>query len=246
MSFELNKDQESVLSTLAKISQRGPIPSTGKGDMAIGKTLLDILQIPQETVRKPKFHNIVLTARRGSKNKPGNRVNLFAMVPKWSLSKCKSSQEIALKYGYDRDGARKLYASVRSRLPNSQGLFLYLDRSEQLLRERYLSDHSGDPEEVAAWRLADLQSRLLDRHPASAWITASVFGDSFHYRNVQFTEKPRVELLPDLLQQGIVTMDHLIEIKDGRSTEKGPLFKIDPENIGSIFQESPRYDLLNY
>lgn len=244
--YELSSNQQLVLSALAKICQRGPMPSTGKGDMAVGKTLLDLLGVPQETTRKPTFQNIVLTTRRGFKNKPATRVNLFAMVPNWSLSKCKSSQEIALRYGYDRDGARKLYASVRSRLPNSQGLYLYVDRSEKLLRERYLSDHSGDPEEVAAWRLTDLQSRLLDRHPASAWITASVIGDSFHYRYVQFTEKPRVELLPDLIQQGIVTMDHLIKIKDGRSTEKGPLFKIDPENISSIFQESPRYDLMNY
>lgn len=246
MSFELNEDQKIVLAKLSQISQRGPIPSTGKGDMAIGKTLLDLLGVPQETARKPTFQNIVLTTRRSFKNKPANRVNLFAMVPKWSLSKCKSSQEIALRYGYDRDGARKLYASVRSRLPNSQGLYLYVDRAEKVLRERYLSDHSEDPEEVAAWKLVDLQERLLNRHPASAWITATVFGDSFHYRYVQFTEKPRVELLPDLIQQGIITMDHLIEIKDGRSTEKGPLFKIDPENISSIFQESPRYDLMNY
>lgn len=237
-----------VAKALADIAQRGPVPSTGKGDMAVGKTLLDLLDVPQKTTKKAMFHGFVLTARRNSGKAEGNRVNLFAMVPDWKLSACKSSEEIATKYGYDRDGGRKLYVSVRSRRPNAQGLYLEVDRTSGLLRERHAEGGSGTLQEVAAWKLEALQARLLQRHPASAWITANVERrgeeEHFHYRFVQFTDKPRAEHLLDLIDQGTVTMDHLIFSKDGRTVEKGPLFKIRPENVRALFPEGPRYDLM--
>jgi len=225
----------------------GHVPSTGKGDMAVGKTLLDLLGIQQTTNRKPDLHGMVLTARRSLDGTDGNRVNLFAMVPDWELSECKSSAEIAARFGYDRDGGRKLYVSVRARHPNAQGLFLEIDRARSLLREKHLAN-KADAIDVAAWRLAVLQDRLLQRHPASAWITAHASvrdgQEYFHYRFVQFTDEPRVERLPDLIDQGTVTMDHLILSKDGRTVEKGPLFKIRPDNLRALFPEGPRFDLM--
>jgi hypothetical protein len=216
--------------------------------MAVGKTLLDLLGIQQTSTRKPTFCGIVLTARRSSARRDVNRVNLFAMVPDWRLSTCKSSGEIAEKFGYDRDGGRKLYASVRSRRPNAQGLYLDIDRAEGFLREKHLTEATAVIEEVATWRLAALQSRLLQRHPSSAWITANASRrngqEYFHYRFIQFTDNPRADHLPDLIDQGTVTMDHLILSKDGRTVEKGPLFKIRPKNVSALFPESPRFDLM--
>jgi hypothetical protein len=244
---DLAGEELEVARVLAAIAQRGPVPSTGNGDMAVGKTLLDLLGVSQTTTKKPTFHGFVLTTRR-SAGAEGNRVNLFAMVPDWKISTCKSSEEIAAKYGYDRDGGRKLYVSVRSRRANAQGLLLHVDRASGLLRERYLPGGSRVAKEVAAWKLEALQARLLQRHPASAWITANVERrggeEYFHYRYVQFTRTPRVDLLPELIDQGTVTMDHLILSKDGQTIEKGPLFKIRPENVRALFPEGPRYDLM--
>lgn len=216
--------------------------------MAVGKTLLDLLGIQQLTIRKPTFHGMVLTARRNSGGMDGNRVNLFAMVPEWRLSACKSSGEIAEKFGYDRDGGRKLYVSVKSRRPNAQGLFLEIDRAEGLLREKHFAEATGVAEDVATWKLSALQDRLLQRHPSSAWITANASRrngqEYFHYRFVQFTDDPRADHLPDLIDQGTVTMDHLILSVHGRTVEKGPLFKIRLENVSALFPESPRFDLM--
>lgn len=248
MTLGLRGEKLAVANALAELAQRGPTPSTGTGDMAVGKTLLDALGVHQETTRKPTFHGIVLTTRRSLSGADNNRVNLFAMVPDWRISACRSSEEIARKYGYDRDGGRKLYVSVRSRRPNAQGLYLDVDRSEALLRERCLRNGLST-EEVVAWKLEALQLRLLQRHPASAWITAnsSIRNglEHFHYRYVQFTDEPRADRLPDLLEQGTVTLDHLIFTGNGRTVEKGPLFKIRPENFGALFPEGPRFDLMN-
>ncbi len=244
----LDWEKLKVATELAKISQLGPVLSTGNGDMAVGKTLLDLLGIQQTTTRKPTFHGMTLTARRNAGGADGNRVNLFAMVPDWNLSACKSSEEIAQRYGYDRDGGRKLYVSVRSGRPNAQGLFLEVDRANGLLREKHQAEKAGSADEVAAWKLASLQARLLQRHPASAWITANATlrdgQEYFHYRFIQFADQPRGNRLVDLLDQGTVTMDHLILSRDGRTVEKGPLFKIRPDNVRALFPESPRFDLM--
>lgn len=243
----LTGTQLEVAEALAEIARRGPVRSTGKGAMAVGKTLLDLLGVPQATNKKPTFKGYVLTARRAGRAE-GNRVNLFAMVPDWKISACKSSQEIVDEYGYDRDGGRKLYVSVRARRPNPQGLYLELDRTSGFLRERHVHEGSDTTAEVAAWKLNALKARLAQRHPASAWITANVERrdgeEYFHYRYVQFTDEPRVDRLPELIEQGTVTMDHLIFSGDGRTIEKGPLFKIRPENVRALFPEGPRYDLM--
>jgi hypothetical protein len=208
---------------------------------------MDLLGMKQETVTKPKFKGFVLTARRKNRSSGGNRVNLFAMVPDWKISACKSSKEIVEKYGYERDGGRKLYVSVRVRQANNQGLFLEVDKANQLVREKHRSTDGID--EVAAWHIDALRARLLDRHPSSAWITASSVKrdgeEYFHYRYIQFTSQPRDSMLTTLIEQGTITLDHLIFSENGRTIEKGPLFKLRPENMKSLFPETPRIDLMS-
>ena len=48
-----------------------------------------------------------------------------------------------------------------------------------------------------------------------------------------------------LLDEGIITMDHLIKRKNktGAAAEKGPLFKINPKNLMLLFPESKIYNL---
>ncbi|TCB49317.1 hypothetical protein E0H80_11745 [Acinetobacter sp. ANC 4779] len=47
------------------------------------------------------------------------------------------------------------------------------------------------------------------------------------------------------MEQGIITMDYLIKRKDmtGKTTEKGPLFKIKPEHLSLLFPEPKCYVL---
>ena len=233
---------------LAEIAQRGPVEAMGAGDKSVGMTLLTLLGVEHKVTSKPAFNGIVIGARREGKVRQANRVNLFAKVPDWDFSTCKSSHEILNRYGYKRDGGLKLYATIRARQANSQGLMLQVDQDSGLLHEVHTTD-AGDVG-VAAWRLSGLQDRLAERHPASAWVVATTqkAGDRefFHYRYVQFTGMPRTELLPDLLQQGTVTVDHLISLERGRAVDKGPLFKIKPNNVSALFPQSPRFDLMSW
>jgi len=243
----LEGDFAELIKALAEIASRGPVPAIGTGDTAVGMTLLSLLGIPYSSVSKPAFKGISISARRGTKAKDINRVNLFAKVPDWTISQCKSSREIVERFGYDRDGGRKLYCTVRSRQANAQGLRLEIDRDAGRLNEVF--DCKGQPSvPVAAWKLSVLEKKLAESHRASAWIVAvpSRRGEQelFHFRYATFTSSPRVSEFANLVDQGTVTMDHLIFLQGTQATEKGPLFKIKPENASALFPTKTSVDLL--
>lgn len=243
----LDPRAQELLEKLKSLASKGPVPAVGHGDTAVGKTLLQYLDVQMTSLSKASFKGIVITARRGSKAKDLNRVNLFAKVPNWDISACKSTQEFLDLCGYERHGERRLNCTVRSRLPNSQGLFLEVDHAKGWLREKQVLSGT-DARDVVAWRIADLEQRLVERQLESAWVVAvpSMRNgvEHFHYRYVTFTARPRADELARLLELGTVTVDHLISERDGKSIEKGPLFKIKPSNVDALFPSSPSLDLL--
>jgi hypothetical protein len=243
----LTPHAEVLLERLSAIAHAGPIVAIGHGSTSVGMTLLDRLGVDHTSTQKPKFMGIVVTARRELPTTPRNRVNLFAKVPDWNRSACKSSAEIVDRYGYDTGaGVRKLYCTVRAQNPNSQGLFLSLNPASQTVDE--MAAVSTGSVHVASWCLEDLCSRLINSHPESMWVSASVIRQGgreyFQYRKAVYTGLPIANRFPRLLDQGTVTIDHLIEKRAQKTSEKGPLFKILPSNLPMLFPTSPVFDLL--
>ena len=62
------------------------------------------------------------------------------------------------------------------------------------------------------------------------------------------TANPNSHLLIDLISKDIVTMDHLISIKEEngkkKRIEKGPLFKIRPSDLSLLIPTVERFDLI--
>ena len=127
-----NKVSDELLILLNKIAARGPVPAMLKADTAIGRTLETLLGIDINSSKKPDYKGIELKSYR---DKRGNRKNLFAQVPDWSLSKFKSSAEILNAFGYNRADDFKLYCTVSSIVRNSQGLKLKMDKDISQLIE---------------------------------------------------------------------------------------------------------------
>ncbi len=238
---------QNLLNKLKSIARSGPLPAIGRGDNAVGKTLLHHLGVPMTSISKATYEGIVISARRGSKAKDLNRVNLFAKVPNWDISACKSTKEILDLCGYFRDGERRLHCTVQSGPPNSQGLFLEVDKATGYLVEKQAVPDTG-PRDIAAWIISDLERHLIERQPRSAWVVALPSNkgqmEHFHFRYVTFTSAPRWNEFGWLLETGTVTVDHLINSRGGRIKEKGPLFKIKPQNVDALFPTSPKFDLL--
>jgi hypothetical protein len=231
-----------LLSRLRQLALAGPLKSVGHGDTAVGMTVEHALGISPNSSTAPDFLGKI-ELKSGRVQKAPTRATLFACVPDWKLSALKSSGEILERFGYDRNGALKLYCTVSARRPNSQGLILQVDSHRSLLKELHrLQDHNSD---VAVWRMERLEGSLMQKHRETFWIKARAEkradGEYFHLRSVVHTSQPNLPQFQRLLGDGGITLDHLIKRKPtGGAAEKGPFFKITRERIPELFFGAPR------
>ncbi|MCG2462806.1 MvaI/BcnI family restriction endonuclease [Flavobacteriaceae bacterium F89] len=232
-----------LLTLLRKIAGAGPVPSMVDADTSVGRTLETALGIDINSSKKPDYKGIELKSFRNSRT---NRKNLFAQVPDWKLSKFKSSAEILNAFGYDRQDDFKLYCTVSAITRNSQGLNLRIDSDIKQLIENSDKSEVGD---FVVWTLDKLHSRLREKHKETFWVEAESTRinnrEHFQYKLVEHTRKPITSQFDLLIDQGIITLDHLIKRNSkGRVVEKGPLFKIKPKGIELLFPPSESYSLI--
>lgn len=240
---DVSRISNELLALLKGVAARGPIPSMVDADTSVGRTLETALGIAINSSKQPDYKGIELKSYRGNRS---NRKNLFAQVADWHLSKFKSSAEILDAFGYQRGEDFKLYCTVSALSRNSQGLELRLDQDIKQLIENSSKPEIGD---FAVWSLDILHNRLLEKHRETFWVEADctrVDGkEYFQYKFVEHTKKPIVSQFDLLLDQGIITMDHLIKKNPrGKVVEKGPLFKIRPTGIDLLFPPKEKYKLL--
>jgi len=234
-----------LLAMLRKIAGAGPIPSMVDADTSVGRTLETALGIDINSSKKPDYKGIELKSFRNNRT---NRKNLFAQVPNWSLSNFKSSAEILNAFGYTREEDFKLYCTVSAITRNSQGLNLRIDKGINQLIENSDNPVAND---FVVWTMEKLHSRLKEKHKETFWVEAEstrISGrEHFQYKFVEHTKKPITSQFDLLIDQGIITLDHLIKRNSkGKVVEKGPLFKIKPKGIELLFPPSESYKLINW
>lgn len=243
ISGKANEIAFELLAMLRKVASAGPIPSMVAADTSVGRTLETALGININSSKQPDYKGIELKSFRSSRT---NRKNLFAQVPEWSLSKFKSSAEILNTFGYFREDDFKLYCTVSAITRNSQGLALRLDSDIKQLVENSDKPEVGD---FVIWSLKTLHNRLLEKHKETFWVEATnTFVDGreyFQYSIVEHTKKPITSQFAILVDQGIITLDHLIKRNsNGKVVEKGPIFKIKPKGLDLLFPPSEKYNLI--
>ena len=96
--------------------------------------------------------------------------------------------------------------------------------------------------------MTDLRTALLEKHNETFWVAAHaniVDGrEHFDFTDVLHTKKPIASQFDILLEQGEITMDHLIKRNSrGRGAEKGPLFKINTSALELLFPPPENYIL---
>lgn len=244
---EINDKENAIanelLMKLRKIALGGAIPSTVDADTSVGRTLETALGIDINSSKEPDYKGIELKSFRSNR---GNRKNLFAQVPDWDLSQFKSSAEILDNFGYWREKDFKLYCTVSTLTRNSQGLTLRMDTDIKQLIENSDKPKIGD---FVVWTLDKLHSRLLEKHRETFWVEAKstvIDGrEHFLYTEVEHTKKPIPSQFDILVEQGVITLDHLIKRNSkGKVVEKGPLFKIKPTGLDLLFPPSEHYNLI--
>lgn len=240
---DANEIANELLNKLKKVAEVGLIPAMVNADTAVGRTLERVLGIEINSSKQPDYKGIEIKSFR-SKRK--TRKNLFAQVPDWKLSQFKSSAQILDAFGYWREEDFKLYCTVSTIVRNSQGLNLRLDNDIQQLIENSDRKDIGD---FAVWSLKKLHQRLLEKHRETFWVAADSVKkegrEFFQYTLVEHTKKPILSQFDLLIEQGIITIDHLIKRNTkGKVVEKGPIFKIKPKGTELLFPPSEKYDLI--
>lgn len=235
---------DELLMLYRKINSQGAIPAMLQADTAIGRTLETLLGIDINSSKLPDYKGIELKSFR---DKKGNRKNLFTQVPEWSASNFKSSAEILNEFGYQRGDDFKLYCTVSAIVRNSQSLKLKLESDVRQLVENSDKATVGD---FVVWGLETLHKRLLEKHSETFWVATDTLiidnKEHFIYKSVEHTKKPIISQFVILLEQGIITLDHLIKRTSvGKVVEKGPIFKIKPNALNLLFPPSQTYDLLS-
>jgi hypothetical protein len=238
-----NQIANELLFKLKVIASKGFIPALLQADTSVGRTLEYLLKIPMNYSKTPDYKGIELKYFR---DRRANRKNLFTKVPDWNLSKFNSSADILNNFGYTRDGVFRLYCTVSAIVRNSQGLMLRVDKDDSQLIENSDRPQIND---FAAWELSGLHHNLLLKHKETFWIAAdSKFengNEFFHHKKVEHTRRPIVSQFDILLDQGIITLDHLIKQEpSGGVREKGPSFKLKPNALGLLFPPSQLYSLI--
>ena len=153
--------------------------------------------------------------------------------------------EILNNFGYKRGLDFKLYCTISSIVRNSQGLKLRIDNKANHLLENSDKANIGD---FVVWALETLHSRLEEKHNETFWISAESkivdHKEYFAYKKIEHTRKPILSQFDILLEQGLITLDHLIKRNSkGKVIEKGPLFKIRPTALNLLFPPSKVYNL---
>lgn len=213
-----------------------------KSCTAVGRSIETALGIEINSSRQPDYKGIELKSGRSELMRTATRATLFACVPDWHLSACKSSEAILERFGYERGPDFKLYCTISTRRANSQGLQLRLDEAARWLREVAVRTPEED---VAIWQMGRLEKRLAEKHRETFWIKADAEtradGEWFRLHTITHTRNPNLPQLERLLAEGTVTLDHLIKrTPTGRAHEKGPLFKIERDKITELFLGVPR------
>ncbi len=230
-----------LLGLLRGIASTGPLEAVCKGPTAIGRSIETALGIPINSSRNPDYRGIEIKSGRSQIQSRETRATLFACVPDWSLSRCKSSAKILQEFGYDRGGINKLYCTVSTRKANPQGLILEIEQAVRFLHERSIRQPNCD---VAVWQIPHLERRLSEKHRETFWIQASPFTQNgreyFELKSVTHTRTPNIPQFERMLENGSITLDHLIKRQSGRVQEKGPLFKIQKDKIPELFLGEPR------
>lgn len=234
----LEKNNDTAYELLSKLKElsKNPIKATHVGDTAIGMSIENALGIPANSSKLPDYKGIELKSGRNVKN----RTSLFAQVANWSISPYKNSAAILEKFGYQREIDFKLYCTLSTLKPNSQGLQFIYDKENDVLEEWHFVDNKKNAH-VASWDGETLRNRLFEKHTETFWIDAdSTFIDGIEYfklKKVTHTKSPVLSQLMPLIENGMITMDHLIKKngKTGRTSEKGPLFKMNKKNFEFLF-----------
>lgn len=213
-----------------------------QSDTGIGRAVESLLGIQMNSSREPDYKGIELKSKRLQRNSAKN--GLFSQIPDWEKSHFKNGNDIAQKYGYERDGHKTLQVTIQANRPNAQDLILDITRNDEIL-EMLESHDNVIKEHIVEWQLETLHNRLKTKHKETFWISVDnqiIEGkEYFKYSYIEHTRNPNVAEFDNLIMQQFISLELLLNRPSGRGDTWN--FKIKDRAMPLLFPESLLYKL---
>ncbi len=225
-----------------------------KYDTDVGMAIEAKLGIEPNSKKDPDYHGIELKSWRVKRGK-GNRHALFTQVPDWQYPMeglCRDWYQFTALVGYPcrkeeaikelGDDIRELKCTTTALKPNAQDLILTVDHKGDIVIEG-----TTKPKTTAllVWPGKLLRQRLKEKHPETFWIECRTHQDPngnevFFVKRIHYTRSPLIYQFLELIESGIVTLDHMIGYRQNNNkkyglSERGPSWKIHESNLGLLF-----------
>lgn len=210
-----------------------------EADTGIGRTIERLLGIPMNSAREPDYKGIELKSARPKTT----RTTLFSKTPDWTVSACKSTQEILAQCGYRTAEGRLSYRNTLvCNIPNSQGLFLCLNGKDDYLEIKQKQVQIEN--DIAVWRLKTLHDTLKKKHAETFWIATNTRKNhgytEFQISKITHSRKPIVSQFDYMLEQRRISVDLLL----GRGKHGDTYaFKLKKGGVPLLFPEPRVYTI---
>ena len=238
---------DELLIKLDQVSKLGWVETLRAGDTGVGFTLETLLGIQANSSKLPDYKGIELKSGRAS-SANNKQTTVFSQVPNWSISNLKGSKDILEKHGRysEKKNRIQLFHEISCLKPNSYSLMLNLENEGARLDQVFIRPDGGTDKDVC-WLMEKLVSRVEEKHTESMWVSAAARGkgktEEFWYKKVKHTKGVDPQALPILLESGAMTVHYLMKrLPSGAAKDQGYLFKMSPEYLPVLFQESREYE----
>lgn len=225
----MNITIQKIQKKLSIIKKKGYVKSLRNGPTGIGYTLETLLGINENNISLPDFGEIELKAQR---EKHTGMITLFTFNNKvWKMPPLEAIRQ----YGsLDKNGRQGMYYTM-SILPNSAGLFLYVDDTSISIR------HIGG-NIIATWQLSEIEKKFEAKVKTVLLVKAQVEvrdGIEYFYFN-------RARLLSGGTSQSILKnqfenenllIDLRLHDKRTKARNHGTAFRVFENNLENLYEK---------
>lgn len=220
-----------------RIATCGWIPTHRKGPTGVGKTLEDLLGIPENNASEPDFGEYELKTARDSDN---SMLTLFTKAPMPPRVNTKLLQ----KFGYSSSAYQNDRLVLHSTLSADKPVRIYNTGKSLIVRctDDRISLVSNDQIEEAYWDKNVLKKAFTRKYRNTlVYVKARsriIDGnEAFCYYQAHELSEFNYEGLMELLSEGILKIDIRIgQYRDGRTHDHGTGFRIYPQHFERLFQ----------
>ena len=218
-----------------KVQSLGWIKTHRSGPTGIGKTLEDLLGIPENNSGEPDFGVYELKSARLNSS---SMLTLFTLAPQPQ----KANSDLLQKYGYERDGKRVLRTTLSATrfasIPSGKNLKITID-GDMIYFE---SLNGREPIFYKTDTLLEALRRKYAGELVYAYAERKGSKENEHFKfHSAYTAKMDYSSFLNLLNDGIVKVDIRLGLyPNGKTHDHGTAFRIRPNDQESLLKNKQR------